>query len=76
VSPRLRRVRGGPAYSDAFNDSRAHPGQEIVTGIIDLDALRKVAQGKHVEMKLQEAEITLDAGVLKNLRLFVTAATR
>jgi hypothetical protein len=47
-----------------------------VTGIIHLDALRKVARGRRVEMKLQETEITLDESVLKNLRLFVTAATR
>jgi len=70
------RVAGGPASSDAFNDNRYHPGQEIVTGIIHLDALQKVARGKHVEMKLQERIITLDEGVLKNLRLFVAAATR
>ncbi len=70
------RVAGGVAYSDAYNDNRYHPGQEIVTGIIPLEQLRKVARGRRVEMKLQEAEITLDEGVLKNLRLFVTAATR
>jgi len=71
-----QRIAGGPASSDAFDDNRYHPGQEIVTGIIHLDALRKVARGKHVEMKLQETEITLDESVLKNLRAFVAAATR
>lgn len=70
------RIAGGPASSDAFADNRYHPGQEIVTGIIHLDALRKVARGRRVEMKLQETEITLDESVLKNLRPFVVAATR
>jgi hypothetical protein len=70
------RVAGGPAHSDASADNRYHPGQEIVTGIIHLDALQRIARGRRVEMKLQETEITLDESVLKNLRLFVTAATR
>ncbi len=71
-----QRIAGGPANSDASADNRYNPGQEIVTGIIHLDALRKVARGRRVEMKLQETEITLDASVLKNLRAFVVAATR
>ncbi len=68
------RIAGGPAHSDAFADNRYHPGQEIVTGIIHLDALQRIARGKHVEMKLQETEITLDDNVLKILRSFVAAS--
>jgi len=71
-----RREHGGVAGDGTVVDSLRRDGRRTALGVLSLEALRKVVRGKRVEMKIGELEVTLDEGVLKNLRLFVTAATR
>ena len=71
-----RREHGGIVGDGAVVDSMRRDGRHTATGVVSLEALRNVVRGRRVEMKIGELEVTLDEGVLKNLRLFVTAATR
>lgn len=43
--------------------------------VLDLSKLRRIAEGKKVEMRLGKIELTLDPKLLSNLRAFVTAAS-
>jgi len=71
-----RREHGGIVGGGALVDSMRRDGRRTAIGVLSLEALRNVVRGKRVEMKIGELEVTLDEGVLKNLRLFVAAMTR
>ncbi len=71
-----RREHGGIVGDGAVVDSMRRDGRRTATGVVSLEVLRNVVRGRRVEMKIGELEVILDEGVLKNLRLFVTAATR
>jgi len=72
------RVKGAPADVGRSYNPEAPLAQDLkvakdITAFISLDALRKVASGKTVEMKLGSTELTLDTATLNNLRKFASA---